>query len=110
MGSSRRKKCAPFVMLEKATLKSDEWQQLSLHAKYLYMKIKAKFNGTNNGKIAFRYSEIRGEDKFKSDATISKYLKELISKGWIDKTEHGGLFRYYCLYRLTGKCDQIRHG
>jgi len=41
-------------------------------------------------------------------ATLSKALKGLIKKGWIEKTKHGGLFRYFCLYRLTGKYDNIK--
>lgn len=95
----------PFVMLEKETLKSEEWKKLSASEKLIYIKIKANYNGLNNGKISFRYSEAK--DEF-SPATISKALKVLLAKGWIDKTQHGGLYRFYCLYKLTGKYDRIR--
>jgi DNA-binding MarR family transcriptional regulator len=106
----RRKKrfSKPFVMLEKETLRSKEWKELSPAEKLIYIKIKANYNGLNNGQIPFKYSEIEGEKGFKSSATISKTLKGLESKGWIEKTKHGGLYRFYCLYRLTGKFDRIR--
>jgi len=84
-------------------LRSDEWKTLTSSAKLTYIGIKANYNGANNGQIAFKYS---GSDF--TDSTTSKALQELISKGWVEKTEHGGMFRYYCLYKLTGKYDNIR--
>lgn len=101
----RRKNGPPFVMLERATLKSQEWRQLSHSEMIAYIYIKKNYLGYNNGEISFRYSEIRG---IMSPATLSKALKGLTSKGWIEKTKHGGMFRYYCLYKLTGKHDRIR--
>ena len=98
----------PFVMLERVTLKSEEWKMLSLAEKLIYIKIKANYNGFNNGEIPFRYSEVRGEAGFKSDATISKALKGVKKKGWIEITQYGGLHRFYCKYRLTGKYDRLR--
>lgn len=105
--SRRRKKgfSKPFVMLEKETLKSKEWKVLSPPEKLLYIKIKANYNGLNNGEIPFKYSE--AYDEF-SPSTISKALKGLLKKSWIEKTKHGGLYRFYCLYKLTGKYDLIR--
>ena len=41
-------------------------------------------------------------------ATLSKALKGLRNKEWIEKTKHGGMYRYYCLYQLTGKYDCIK--
>lgn len=103
--SRKRWRSPPFVMLEKETLRRKEWKELSPPAKLIYIKIKANYNGGNNGEIPFRYSETK--DEF-APATISKALKELISKKWIEKTKYGGLHRYYCLYKLTGKYDRIR--
>lgn len=103
--ATKKKYGKPFVMLEKDTLQSKEWKELSPAEKLIYIKIKANYNGLNNGEIRFKYSEAL--DEF-SPSTISKALKGLIAKGWITKTKHGGMFRFYCLYKLTGKHDRIR--
>ena len=60
----------------------------------LYLHIKAKYNGSNNGKIRLPYSELEGINGISSPKTISKAQQELIDKGWITKTKHGGLYRY----------------
>lgn len=92
-------------MLEIDTLRSKEWKTLAPSEKLIYISIKANFNGSNNGAIPFKYKQVI--DEF-SSATISKALKGLQTKGWIEKTKHGGLYRFYCLYELTGKYDRIR--
>jgi len=93
-------------MIEKNMLYEDAWKQLSHSEMIAYIYLKANYNGSNNGEIPFRYSSMKG---VMSPATLSKALKRLQEKGWIAKTEHGGLCRYYCLYRLTGKYDVIRN-
>ncbi len=102
---AKRKGGRPFVMIEKDMLNSKEWKELSHTTKLMYIKLKSKYNGRNNGSIDFKYSE--ADDEF-APATISRALAELTEKGWIEKTQHGGMFRYYCLYALTGRYDNIR--
>ena len=63
------------------------------------------YNGTNNGEISLKYADMK-EDF--APAKLSKTPKGLEKKGWIKKTQHGGLHRYYCLYKLTGKYDKLR--
>lgn len=92
-------------MLEKDTLNSPEWKELSRRAMITYIYIKKNYNGGNNGEIPLKYVELKG---LLAPATISKSLKELQSKGWIEKTKHGGMYRYYCLYKLTEKYDKLR--
>lgn len=104
MAKKRRIRGSHFVMLDRKTLKSQEWKSLSKKAKLIYIYIKANYNGHNNGEISFKYNEVN--DEF-SHTTISEALKELIRKEWIKKTRHGGLHRYYCLYKLTGRYDRI---
>jgi len=107
MGKSKRRNGnSPLVMIKKNTLQSDAWKQLTHPEKVGYIHLKANFNGSNNGEISFKYSSMQG---VMAPATLSKALKGLEKKGWIEKTEHGGLCRYYCLYRLTGKYDGIRN-
>jgi len=87
--------------------KSDEWKQLSPRAKILYLYIKAKYNGTNNGHIRLYYSELKKIRGFKSYFVISAAFKELEGKEWINRTQLGGLYRHFNEYRLTGKYDSM---
>jgi len=99
-----KRKGPPFVMIYKETLRSKEWKELSSSAKVIYIYIKSKYNGSNNGELSFKYLEYKNEF---SSGTISNALKQLVKKEWLNKTKHGGMYRYYCLYELTGKHDKI---
>jgi len=103
--SNKKRNGPPFVMLERKVLASKEWRTLKATSRDVYIQIKANYNGSNNGKIPFKYSEITD---MHSSATIKRALDELIAKGWITKTKHGGLYRYYCEYRLTWNHDVKR--
>ena len=92
-------------MLNKEMLKSDEWKKLSSSAKIIYIYIKANYNGKNKDNLALTYSGLKKEF---AAGTVSKALKQLINNTWIEKTKHGGLYRYYCTYKLTGKYDPLR--
>jgi len=105
MARTKRKNGPPFVMIDKAVLRSSAWKALSHSEMVVYIYLKANYNGSNNGEIAFPYSQMEG---IMARQTLSSALKGLIEKGWIEKTEYGGLYRYYCLYRLTGKFDVVR--
>jgi len=94
-----------FVMLERQTLLSLQWKQLSHSEMIAYIYLKNNFNGGNNEQIPLKYVELK---EVMAPATLSKALKGLQTKGWIEKTQHGGMFRYYCLYKLTGQHDCIK--
>ena len=82
-----------------------EWKSLPLCAKYFYIKLKAKYNGSNNGNIRLYYSELKGEKGLSSHSTISRAIKELENNGWIERTKLGGLYRHFNEFRLTEKFD-----
>lgn len=103
MARKKRGQYKKFVLLENKTIWSEKWFELTSIERDIYIFLKSKFNGSNNGKLALTYSELPF-----SDATISKALKGLIKKEWIEKTKYGGMYRYYCLYKLTGKYDAIK--
>ena len=108
MKKYKRKRTPPFVRLERRLILRDEnWQALSQGAKLLYLHLKAKYNGVNNGQIKLHYSELEKYAGFKSPRAISAAFKELIKKGWIKRTKIGGLFRYTNEYQLTGKYDDL---
>lgn len=109
MSLAKRKKARArksFVILpRRMLLRCDEWKGLSAASKILYPYIKAKYNGTNNGKIRLHYSELEGVKGISSSNTISTAFKELEQKGWIKREKKGGLYRYNNEYELTGKYD-----
>ena len=94
-----------FVMLLREMLRSKEWKELSPPAREVYIQLKGKYNGHNNGEIRLYYSELEGIKGISSPSTISNAFSELESKGWIERTEIGGLFRHFNEYKLTGKYD-----
>ena len=101
----RRKRSAPhFAPIFLDVLKSNEWKNLTTSEQIIYVHIKARYNGTNNGRITLSYSELKND---LASATISKALKGLITKEWIVKTVQGGLYRYRCYYKLTLKYDRV---
>lgn len=102
MGSTKRKS-PPFVMLYRAMLNSKEWKELTHSEMIAYIYIKKNYKGSNNGKILFPYS---GMKNILAKRTLCRALQGLIKKGWIEKTKCGGLYRFYCLYKLTGRFDK----
>lgn len=102
----KKVKFTNFLMLGRdMVLHCEEWSQLSSSAKVLYIHLKAKHDGTNNGKICLHYSELRKVKGFRSDETISKAFAELEERGWISKPSPGGLYRIPNRYGLTGRYD-----
>jgi len=91
-------------MLRKELLDSEEWQRLTASEMVAYIFIKRYYNGGNNGEIQVHYASMR---KVMAPGTLSRAIKGLQQKGWIEKTVHGGLYRYVSKYKLTGKYDRL---
>jgi DNA-binding HxlR family transcriptional regulator len=88
-------------------LKDENWRQLSPAAKIIYLYLKSKYNGSNNGQIRLHYSELQDICGLKNPRVISAAFKELESQGWITRTKIGGLHRFTNEYQLTGKYDEL---
>jgi hypothetical protein len=102
----KKVKFTNFLMLGRdMVLHCDEWKQLSPRAIKLYLCIKAKHNGRNNGDICLHYSELETVKGLSSPSTVSKAFRELEKKGWIERIGLGGLYRIPNKYGLTGKYD-----
>jgi ribosomal protein L28 len=100
-----KKRFNNFIMVPRKILNLDEWKNLSPSAKILYIHLKARYNGSNNGSIHLHYSELTGIKGLSSHSTISKAFKELLDKAWIKRTRFGGLYRYSNQFELTGRFD-----
>jgi hypothetical protein len=98
----------PFIRLAKELLyKCPEWWELHPGSRDIYLLLKGKYNGVNNGQLRLYYSEIRKRKirGLRSDKAISRAFRELESKGLVERTKIGGLYHYINEYRLTGKYD-----
>ena len=113
MGIAKRRRkngrdSPPFIRCEKDMLfNCSGWKELSPSAKLLYIYIKSRYNGSNNGKIKLPYSELSGIKGISSSKTISNAQLELKQKGWISISQHGGMYRYFNLYKLTWRFDRL---
>jgi hypothetical protein len=111
--AKEREKGIPFVMIPSEWFwgKSPDFLALSVRARMVYFCLRSncfprtKSYAGNNGQVDVSYSAFQKGSGFSSDTTISKALKELEGKGWIERTEKGGLFGKPNNYRLTGKYD-----
>ena len=101
----KEKRFHSFVSIPRKTLRRKEWKELSAASKILYIHLKGKYNGHNNGSIRLYYSELNGVKGISSPSTISGAIKELEVKGWIKRKEIGGLYRHFNEYELTGEYD-----
>lgn len=107
MKKGRRDYHSSFVALDrKLILHTPEFRQLSPAAVTLYLYLKAKYNGANNGKIRLHYSELAGVRGFRSKPSINRAFRELESVGWVRRNRIGGLYRCKNEYELTGRFDE----
>ena len=93
------------MMPNEMLFKSKEWKDLSPAAKLVYLYLKGKFSPTINGRIRLYHSELRDVRGLKNSGSRCSAFKELEEKGWIKRTQLGGLVRYFNEYELTGKND-----
>jgi DNA-binding transcriptional regulator YhcF (GntR family) len=97
-----------YFQLHHYTTKTEAWAALSAAAVRVYVQIGIRYNGANNGKIAFSVRDATSECNIAA-GTAMRALKELVDLGFIEETRHGGLSkktRIASEWRLTAfKCD-----
>lgn len=103
----RRKRMAGgakhWVMLEHYLLDTPAWRHLTPNAKAVYVDLKRRYNGINNGLITYSAREA-GEALGRHHATGARALLELQEHGFIVVTEDSDFNRKLKLareYRLT---------
>ena len=93
---ARRKKLAAFgmsskdrfVMLDYWLLESDAWRALSHGARSLYIEVRQRYNGQNNGRISFSVREAAKKLRVGKD-TAAKWFRELEEKGFLRARQRG---------------------
>ncbi len=84
----RSKRTAPFIMLLHWMLNSPAWRSLSLPARCLLLEVWQRYNGQNNGEIAFSVREAaRALGVGKN--TPTKLFRELEDKGFLKARQRG---------------------
>jgi hypothetical protein len=90
------------------------WRALSWADQGLYVAMRRKLLGSNNGNIEATLGTLRHAD-ITSSATLAKGLRALMTAGFIDKTRQGGVAygqKSCSLYRFTDErvFDHPKHG
>lgn len=109
MSRSRRKAggAKHWVMLEHYLLATPAWRALSANARALYVEVKRRYNGKNNGMISFSARDA-GDALNASHHTGARVLQELQQHGFIAVTEQSSFDRKVKIargYRLTEARD-----
>jgi hypothetical protein len=97
-----------FVALHHYMLKTSAWLGLSAAARAVYVQIAFRYNGSNNGKIAYSTREAASDCRL-NRKTAGRAFKELVEAGFTEETRHGTLSRKTRVasqWRMTAyKCD-----
>ncbi|MEN5277434.1 hypothetical protein ABE527_10825 [Brucella sp. TWI432] len=86
-----RSNSSPYLQLHRWFLDCDAWRSLSVYARCLYIEIKRRYNGKNNGAISMSYREAE-ELVGCSNKPIPMAFRDLIERGFI-KQERRGSFK-----------------
>jgi hypothetical protein len=103
----RRGPSQAFVMLENWLMDSLAWKDLTPNAKVVYLALKRRFNGSNNGTIALG-ARAAGEALNKTHHSGNRALRELLSHGFLVVTAQSNFNRKTkeaTEYRLTELAD-----
>ncbi len=99
---SRKSNTEAFSILPKRLIISKEFNQLSVHARWLYVVMTTEWrrNGEEEKEFIIPYHQIRDITGFREDR-ISCCLKELLQSGFIEVTEKGGLLHNPNKYKMN---------
>ena len=88
MGRSRRQKSPPFVMLPRWVVRCPAWRGLSANARAIYIELRDRFNGSNNGLIGLGVREA-AEAINVGRNVANRAIKELEDAGFIEPATKG---------------------
>ena len=96
-----------YVRLHYFLIKSEAFKELSGGALKLYVKVRERFNGMNNGYIGFSVRDAANKLGI-SRMTASKYFKELEEKGFL-KIKEKGSYDYKSRHATTWIITAEKH-
>jgi hypothetical protein len=91
-----------YLALPHALLHHPNYLSMHVYSRQLLTEIGASYTGFNNGDLACTY-KLMCKRGWKSNATLLKYLKPLLDRGFLVRTKVGGLRMGPHLYALTWK-------
>jgi hypothetical protein len=97
----------PFVQLHRYMMQTAAWRDLSPTARALYVELKARYNGKNNGALAFSARDA-GDALGRGKSSASRFFVELEQHGFIvrEKASTFNQKRLSIEWRLTElRCD-----
>jgi len=86
--NKRRTKSPPFVMLPRWVVRSPAWRDLSPNARAVYLELRDRFNGHNNGMIGLGCREAAEAINVHRNVA-NRAIKELEDAGFIEATAKG---------------------
>ncbi|WP_339634558.1 hypothetical protein [uncultured Sneathiella sp.] len=86
--SNGRNKNDQFVPLPYAMVNSEAWLTLRPASIKVYIELRSKFNGGNNGELSLAYANARKKLHL-GNSTIAAAFEELEARGFIDLTKEG---------------------
>jgi hypothetical protein len=96
-------------MLPRYVLESAAWLSLSAQARALYVHLALRYNGRNNGSLAFSVRDAAAECRL-AKGTAARAFSELVERGFIELAQAGAFSfktRHAAEWRLTAlPCDR----
>jgi biotin operon repressor len=104
--TGRSKRDGQYIPLPYSMLRHPAWRRLNPAAIKVWLELRSRYNGSNNGKLALSVDQgakLLGMSK----STVTRALKELEAKGFIVKTRQGAWYgRKATEWRVTDtSCD-----
>ncbi|WLS07181.1 GntR family transcriptional regulator [Shinella sumterensis] len=104
----KRRGKSKFIMIEGYVKRSAAWRALSVTARAVYLELKWRYDGSNNGRIGLGERELATELHIGKD-TARRALQELVETGFAAKAKPSGFnvkHRAATEWRLTEySCD-----
>jgi hypothetical protein len=82
INANGRTKHGRFVALPYAWLEHDAWKDMSVHARVLFVELRRRFNGVNNGEISMSHREAAALLHCSKNSP-KRYFNELVSHGFV---------------------------
>ena len=96
-----------FLMLPHYVLRHKLFGTLAGNSVKLFIELAKEYNGSNNGDLSATFSTLK-QRGFKSKGTLDRALKELMDKGFIQKTRQGSKNKcslYGLSFHRLDECD-----